>query len=328
MQPIEKVQPMTDNTNILVPYPWHRSVWQQLLQQIENAQLPHALLFSGLEGVGKVQLAKSLAQILLCQEPIHGLACGNCKGCHLFRADTHPDFYPIQPEAGKQIKIEEIRALQDSIASSAQQGGRKVVVMGPAEALNLNAANAILKTLEEPPGATHLLLFTHQLSSVLPTIKSRCQALQLPVPKSEQSLPWLTGIAGEKAGQLLADSRGLPLKALSWLETDQLALRDEVFATLLAVTEQRSGPVSAASKLTQYPLDQVCLLVIEEVETRVERSITGSSYSAGATSWQLKTTKLMLFRDKVLQLLTKVRKGNNPNQQLAIEELLLEYARL
>ena len=321
---------MSESTKVAVPYPWQRSAWQQLFQQFESEHLPHALLFSGLEGVGKQQLARALAQLLLCDTPDHNLACGQCKGCRLFNAETHPDFQQVFPEPGKQIKIEDVRGLQEKIYGSAQMSGRKVVVLGPAEALNLNAANALLKTLEEPPGATHIVLFTHQPSGVLPTINSRCQLLKLPIPSKEQSLSWLTAIAGEQSAQLLAAARGLPVKALALIDGEHIAAREKIQQTMLSLSSGDIGPVAAAQKLNSYPLEQVCLLLTEFIECGVHDAAAEQSEAGGVDweQWQQRTVALLAFRDKSLTLLSKVRAGANPNPQLAMESLLIDYSRL
>ncbi|BFM07163.1 DNA polymerase III subunit delta' [Halioxenophilus aromaticivorans] len=326
---------MAESTKVAVPYPWQRSAWQQLFQQFENSQLPHALLFSGLEGVGKLQIARSLAQLLLCNQPDHNLGCGKCKGCNLFNAETHPDFRQVMPDPGKQIKIEEVRALQSQIYGSAQMSGRKVVLLGPAELLNLNAANALLKTLEEPPGATHLLLFTHQPSGVLPTINSRCQLLKLPIPAREQSIQWLTAMAGDQAADLLEAARGLPVKAFSLLDGELMAAREQVQNLLSELAAGDIGPVGTAQKLNCQPIEQVCHLVIEFVEGRVQASTgamdggeAGDDRQQAWLAWQRQTGGLLNFRDKVLALLAKVRSGANPNPQLALESLLIDYQRL
>lgn len=317
---------MSNTSTIAIPYPWQSATWQQLHQQIQGEHLPHALLLSGLLGVGKRQLASALAQRLLCERPAHDLACGQCKGCHLVNAHTHPDLMVIEPESdGKQIKIDEVRSIQGRVQGAPQLGGRKVVVIGPAENLNLNAANALLKTLEEPPGATHILLYTHQLSAVLPTIKSRCQVLKLPVPDKETSLNWLTTIAGDRAEALLTAARGLPVKAMAMLDGEFLAEREQVRGQLAALSDGSTGPMAAAQKLKSYAVDQVCLHMIDYTESAVYQLTNRADATA---RWQENTKNLLQFRDKVLELLKKVRSGANPNSELVIENLLIDYTRL
>ena len=174
------------------PYPWQLQEWQLLSQQIAAKKLPHALMFAGTKGIGKRHLAMSLAQLLLCLSPIEGTPCGKCRGCMLNKVQNHPDLIVISPEEGaKGIKVDQVRALIDDLGKTAQQGGYKVVVLEPAEAMNANAANALLKSLEEPAANTLLVLVCHTPSAVLPTIRSRCQMRLLPTPNSEQVMHWL-----------------------------------------------------------------------------------------------------------------------------------------
>ena len=162
-------------------YPWQENLWQQLAGRAQHA---HAYLLHGPAGIGKRALAERLMARLLCLSPSGLDACGNCKSCHLLAAGTHPDNFVLEPEeADKPIKVDQVRELVEFVVQTAQLGGRKVVLLEPAEAMNLNAANALLKSLEEPSGNTVLLLISHQPSRLLPTIKSRCvqQACPLPV---------------------------------------------------------------------------------------------------------------------------------------------------
>ena len=140
---------MTDTTpeQLITPHAWQDSQWQRLGVQIQSDQLPHALLLSGPKGTGKLHFAKSFAYRLLCLSAVHGEACGRCKGCVLNLSHTHPDLKRLSPEGSSRvIKIDQVRQLTDFIANTAQQGGKKLVVIEPAEALNVNAANALLKS--------------------------------------------------------------------------------------------------------------------------------------------------------------------------------------
>ncbi|MFG1488548.1 DNA polymerase III subunit delta', partial [Oceanospirillum sp. HFRX-1_2] len=134
----------------LIPFAWQQEYWNQLIGQHRSGRLPHALLLAGEEGIGKYHLARAMAAYLLCRQPAE-TACGECASCALFHAGTHPDLMEVMPESeGKQIKIEQIRKLQTFANKTAQQGGFRVVVLQPADAMNINAANALLKNLEEP----------------------------------------------------------------------------------------------------------------------------------------------------------------------------------
>ena len=183
-------------------YPWQAADWQRL--QTLRQRPPQALLLRGSAGIGKLLLATEFARSLLCRAPqADGLACGQCPSCRWFAQGTHPDFRLLQPEsetegedsaegddgkrkkkASKQIKVEQIRELAQFCSLSAHQGGRRVVLIQPAESMNPNAANALLKMLEEPPADLLFILVSHQYQQLLPTILSRCLSFPLALPEA------------------------------------------------------------------------------------------------------------------------------------------------
>ena len=141
---------MTGDWNRL---PWQDNLWQQMITCCQRGALAHAYLLRGMPGVGKFQFAKALAAYLLCKSPVNNRYCGQCKECELLHAGTHPDIAIIEPdEPGRAIRIDKIRQLTGFAHKTAQQGGRRIIIMNPAEAMNIHAANALLKCLEEPGG--------------------------------------------------------------------------------------------------------------------------------------------------------------------------------
>ena len=220
-------------------YPWHEAAWQQLTQHWQNQ--PNAWLFTGKAGTGKTAFARHFAQVLLCETPSEQhQPCGQCASCHLFLQGTHPDFYALQPEqpeteAGSrkllQIKIDAVRAILEPLTQSSIRGGRRVVLINPAESMNIQAANALLKMLEEPPEAVIFLLVTHNRDRLLPTIKSRCRQMLLPAPSQEVALDYLRGQQIGQPENLLAFHSGAPLFAHA---PEQDALREKLLALLAA----------------------------------------------------------------------------------------------
>jgi DNA polymerase-3 subunit delta' len=211
-------------------YAWHQAQWLEMLQR--RAELPHALLFRGREGIGKLDFVRKLAQSLACTSPAAtGAACGTCQSCRWFAADAHPDYREIVPEAlrpeaaeaapagerkpSQQISIEEIRGLHDFINLTAHQTGGKTMVFFPAETLNVNAANALLKSLEEPPPNTRFMLVTHRPSYLPATIISRCQQVVLATPPVEVSEQWLREQGVAEPALSLAQTGNAPLAALA-----------------------------------------------------------------------------------------------------------------
>ena len=175
-------------------YPWQTQQWQHIMQ---STSLPHALLLRGRAGAGKHDFAIEVSQSLLCSKPQQARACGACPSCTWFAEGNHPDFRLISPEdtdesedapkkkfsKKSQISVVQIRQLIDYLSlSSHQVNSQRVILISPAETLNLTSANALLKMLEEPPANTLFLLVTSQPQRLLPTILSRCQAVDMQLP--------------------------------------------------------------------------------------------------------------------------------------------------
>jgi DNA polymerase-3 subunit delta' len=211
--------------------PWLQAPLEQALAQ----QRGHALLVHGPSGVGQFEFAHALAATWLCESPVDGLACGHCAGCHLMQSRTHPDFLVLMPEAvreamgwadeevrdsegkkakpSKELKVEAVREAIGWTQTSASRGRGKVVLIHPAQAMNMVSANALLKTLEEPPAGVRLLLTAHDPEALLPTIRSRCQRWALALPPREQALQWLAGLGVDDPTVLLDAAGGRPLDA-------------------------------------------------------------------------------------------------------------------
>lgn len=193
-------------------------VTEFLRRTVAEGRWGHAYLFIGPQGVGKTTVALRFAQALLCLEAAGDhKPCGRCGSCHRFAQGTHPDFLSLRPE-GKSIGVDAVRRLQHRIAMHPGLSPRRVVLVEPAEAMGDVAQNALLKTLEEPPGDTVLILITHTGEGVLPTLSSRCQRIRfslVPAPRLrallEEKRPEYREVSGLVAA--LADGRpGLVLE--------------------------------------------------------------------------------------------------------------------
>ncbi|SIN84495.1 DNA polymerase III, delta prime subunit [Sulfurivirga caldicuralii] len=198
--------------------PWLEPILTQW-QAVQPA--PQNTLLHGPAGMGGVELMEAMARQLLCPQG----GCGTCPACAMLDAGTHPDLLRCTPEQGKKdIRVETIRDLNTWVYEAAHQSGAKVVLLWPAEAMNRSAANALLKTLEEPPQDTHFILLTHQLGALLPTIRSRCQLWRLPRPDAATALAWLQQAMPqaepEQLQTALAIHHGMPLAARAWLENE------------------------------------------------------------------------------------------------------------
>ena len=240
-------------------YPWHESAWRQLAAQWGNR--PNAWLLTGRRDTGKTAFARHLAQALLCEQPQAGhQPCGNCPSCHLFTQGSHPDYYELAPEppaegesARKllQIKIDAVRAVLAPLLQSSVRGGLRVVLVQPAETMNTQAANALLKMLEEPPASVVFLLVTHNKDRLLPTIKSRCRPFLLPAPSAEEALGYLKTQNTPQAEALLAFHSGAPLFAA---EPEQDAMREELCQLLAKPRLLAMLDYAAAFDKQKWPL--------------------------------------------------------------------------
>jgi DNA polymerase-3 subunit delta' len=225
------------------PYPWLSPLWSRLLAM--RQRLPHAVLLAGPQGVGKLELARSWAQSLLCERPHpDGEACGECEGCHWFEAGTHPDFMHLtllekekdgEVKQDLEIKVEQARQAVDFVQLSTYRAGRRLVLVEPAEALNTASANALLKVLEEPPINTVFILLSHQFQQLLPTILSRCHKLEVGLPDRSAMQAWLKQNGLDE--QALAWVSGAPLAALTAREDGELETRQELLGALSEVKD-------------------------------------------------------------------------------------------
>ena len=234
----------------MIAFPWHRPALERLLG--ERARLPHALLVSGPAGIGKVEFARALGAGALCETPgPGGLACGACVSCHWLSQGNHPDFREIVPEADEEeaegeepaagraekaksvvIKVDQIRAVADFIALSTHRSGYRVLLLHPAESMLPAAANSLLKTLEEPPPRTLIVLVSDQPARLLATIRSRCRLVTLAPPPEAVALEWLRREGVAQPEIALAAAGGAPLLARDLAGPEEAELRRRILAEL------------------------------------------------------------------------------------------------
>ncbi len=323
---------------------WFKSELAQLLKQ--GSQLPHALLIKGPQGIGKQDFGMSLAQGLLCEQPASsGAACGQCSACAWFTSGAHPDFRLLAPasegeaeaEAGEGAKktkaspwisVEQVRELHDFIHVSSHRGWRKVILVSPAEALNINAANALLKNLEEPPARTHFVLVSHRPQRLPRTIISRCRQLSLGRPDPAIALAWLREQGVTEPEVALAQCSGAPLLALAASENKELAGRRDFLGHIVAPD---FDPLAAAEALRDLPLERFLGWMQKWTHDLVSQRMLGSirynpdmarELAVAARSAEL-LPALRLHR----KLVREQRNVHHPlNARLYIESVLVAYA--
>lgn len=321
-----------------LPYAWQSQQWQRLVQLAADQKIPHALILSGHQGVGKRHFAEAIGYFLLCRSPVNKVPCGRCKGCELNQAGTHPDLFFLEPEDGSRvIKIDQVRKLTEFVAKTSQQGGVKIALINPAEALNINAANALLKSLEEPSGDTVLLLVTQAPTQVMATIRSRCQQMQFGLPSTEESLAWLEPLAVGHDPQYLLDSvGGAPLAALQLLEDDTLEQLQALVDGLLGLAHSRCTALELAAKLHRNEVLPIIEFIMKWLQLGQKRAVielpqasyTDTEFELLEILSTIPAAIMYRFWDKIVIIKRQLLSASNPNKQLLLEELFMDWQAL
>jgi DNA polymerase-3 subunit delta' len=344
-------------------YPWNEDLWSTLTQQFER--LPHALLLHGRPGLGKHAFAVHLAQALLCARPQAGVACGMCQSCQLFVAGTHPDMHVLQPEAiaesaedlGSQyaarypasdkknrerasadITIYQIRCLIEDAQTRPFIGKRKVVLLSPAEAMNISAANSLLKLLEEPPLGSMLLLVTSHPARLPATIRSRCSHILFKSPARTVGLAWLqlrSGGKAESAAGLLELAGGAPLLAKSLIEEGFPEIRAGLLKDLDDLRSGREEPVACAARWKGVGAKH-CLGLLHGFVSDLIKAGLGVSGPAlansevtvlpGGNKYKYKLSELYKFIDVISEYYRLLR--GPLDELLMLEDVLIRWVRL
>lgn len=329
------------------------------------ARQVHAVLLHGPAGIGKLDLALDEADSLLCeQRAADGSACGRCAGCALVAAGNHPDLKIVRPEAlaeldprgsqapegepaesrspsgsadsktraSREIKIEQIRAVSEWVTLSTHRGGNRVIVIEPAESLTVPASNALLKVLEEPPPRTVFLLISQRIDRTLPTLRSRCALVRVPLPPPTIAVQWLEQQGGADSAQRLLEAGGAPLTAA---QADRNGLAPDLRERLLGLLRKGTGltgaavvsavprdaPVAGSVALFQrWGWDFLAFSLAGIVryhpdEVAALRQLGGKWQIADACSWIAELNVARSYADHPL------------NAKLAVEGMLLSYMR-
>ena len=214
-------------------YPWHEKIGDQWQTLLKEGRLHHAILLSSPKGSGKRELGARLAKTLLCSQgtssgEVSLSPCGFCHACRLFEAETHPDFHCIKPEEGKTILgVDLIRKGVQSAWETSILGGARVILIEQADKMNTAAANALLKTLEEPPLQCHFILLADSLSGMLATVLSRCNKWKPSLPDERVVKEWVEAQLMQSVPlQIIRLHRGAPLAAKAFVENNTVVQFD------------------------------------------------------------------------------------------------------
>ena len=324
---------MTGHWNRL---PWQDNLWQQMVTRCQRDTLAHAYLLRGMPGVGKFQFTKALAAYLLCKSPENNEHCGHCKECELLHAGTHPDIAIIEPdEPGRPIRIDKIRQLTEFAHKTSQQGGRRIIIMNPAESMNVNAANALLKCLEEPGDDTLFFLISARAGDMLPTIRSRCQQLTFSCPDRAVALQWLAEHLDENtsAGSLLDLVAGAPLEACRFAREGVLESRQQLVKGVKSLLKGERSPVEVAKDWQGADLALILSWLGGWLDDAVKLNLAGDAlvrnsdllkmlgYIAGKTS----AKQMLETRDWLFQQRQSLLEGGNLNAQMLMEGVFCRY---
>lgn len=328
-------------------FEWLNEAWGEL--QRRRPALPHALLIQGRSGLGKTALARLFAQALLCESvDSEGLPCGVCQACRWFEQGNHPDFRQVEPEAlaeaapgegeggskggaspSRQIRIDQIRALQDFLTIGTHRGGLRVVVVRPAEAMNPATANALLKSLEEPPPGTLFLLVSSAPDRLLPTVRSRCQRVPVAVVSSPAAVEWLRGQGVKEPEAALRYAAYAPLAAAE--EAAEFGPARE--AVLAAFARRDTTALDLADACHGLPLPSVvewlqkwvCDLALVKRAGAVRYHLRQES-ALRATADSLGLRPLLRFERSLYAARAVAQHPLNP--RLFLEDLFLRYLQL
>jgi len=324
-------------------FEWQESAWRRWRPL--RGRLPHAILVQAAEGCGELEFARFAAQSLLCEKPLaDGRACGSCAACGWFAQGNHPDFRLVVPESmsaespdegaepgrkkSEQIRIEQVRDLGGFLAVGTHRAGLRVILVYPAETMNANTQNALLKSLEEPPPATVFLIVSTQPDRLLPTVRSRCLKFALPPPDADAVLAWLKEQGVEQPESVLAAVGGAPLAALQSVEgeSDRRAFIEGIGGPLfdpvaLAETVQRVPLWLLVGWLQRWSFD----LLLSRSAGQV-RYHPGQERVIGEIARRCDAAGIASYLRRLAQAKALARHPLNP--KLFVEDLLLQYQRL
>ncbi|WP_223145993.1 DNA polymerase III subunit delta' [Iodobacter fluviatilis] len=322
-------------------YPWQAAAWSQLMREMDR--LPHAMLITGEQGIGKRRFAEYLAQFLLCEDEAKTTApCGMCDGCRWYMAGNHPDYRVLSPEdkesdaseEGKPkrksqvIGVDDIRDLADFVNLTAHRKGIRVTVVYPAETLNVAAANAFLKTLEEPPSGAMFILVSNHWRRLLPTIRSRCRVFPMATPEHVTAAAWLAQQQVVNPVLHLAHTGGAPLAALEDATAEWLPNRKAFLAHIAnpAVLDV----LAVASELEKAKLEMSLVVgwLQKWVHDLINIKMTGKLryYPDWESDLQRLAAQSPVFFHYTDRLNEAMRLAHHPlNQRLVFESLLFAY---
>ncbi|KJY83466.1 DNA polymerase III subunit delta' [Vibrio galatheae] len=310
-------------------YPWLLPLWQEWQSNLQADRFSNAALLIAQEGMGSEQLVEHFSRAVMCQN-YPAEACGFCHGCQLMESNSHPDYHIIKPEKeGKSITVEQIRQCNRIAQESSQLSGMRLFVIEPAEAMNESAANALLKTLEEPSATCLFLLVTHRASALLPTITSRCQQWSLSTPETQVITQWLSKAAQKNVPEYAAHlNNNAPLATLDFINQDKVSQYLAIESQLIAHCQNQADVTKLAKELASHPAESLHWLwyLLTDAQ-KVHFGLTQPFFTPGAA----KLAKVMEYRklysqtQALAKLVEQFRLHSGLNAELLILDWLFNF---
>ena len=307
-------------------YPWQTEQWRSFSLQYEQKRLPHAIILTGVNGLGQLSLANKMVATVLCEEPPISAPCGGCHNCQVFAAGNHPDHTFVGPdESGKQIKIEQIRELKQKHTLTANIAKWKTSIIWPAENMNISASNSLLKLLEEPQSNTLLILISIKPQLLPVTILSRCQKVPLAVPTNKQAIEWIEEQDQETYKEIeikraLSLSNGAPIEALRLLSSNSLYFLEQISKDFNHVLSGAANPVILAQQWQQFDLQMVLYYLQLKLKQRLVKNIESTGNNIVINDWAM--------YDCIINTTKLLSSSHNLNKVLLIEKFMVKAMNL
>lgn len=321
------------------PLPWHAELWSSLQDARGRDRMAHALLLAGPAGTGKRRFARAWTASLLCESPAAatGFACGHCRSCVQLAAQSHPNLQWISPavddKTGKEkrdISVDQLRGLMERLMVSSHYGQFKLAVIDPADAMNLGGINALLKTVEEPPPRSQILLISERPMALPATLRSRCQRLRFSCPTDAQARAWLDEIHPQVAAQpgALEAAFGAPLRAVDRHRSGLAERASRWRQQLLAVSQQRLDPLAAAGEVGKDREDAaqwIAGLIVMLRDLLKTKLLPASDAQLAPLARGIPATGLEQLLQEAFETLRRLQTNAQP--QLAVESLMIAWWR-
>ena len=320
---------MVKTAAMISTYPWLSSIWKEWQSSLEQDTFPNAVLLSSHVGMGTEVLVSIFTQAVMCSN-YTSEACGVCHSCQLMQASNHPDYHLIKPEkSAKSISVDQIRGCNRLAQESSQLSGKRIFIIEPAEAMTESAANALLKTLEEPSSTCMFLLISYQPHRLPPTVTSRCQRWQVTKPPVQEVAEWLSKQVSSTIAPHIAHVNGnAPTTIQSFMDRGQEALYQQIEQSLLDILKHDGDLVALAKLLAnshEESLDWMWYILTDAQKVHFGLDAPYFSPIAKELKHYLSYEKLFQQTENLSKLTEQLREYSGLNSELLILDWLIKF---